>query len=140
MNVWWRDDRGQSAGPEMMIVLVLALAAWGVLAWLGRLESTSQDIANTAQSAARAASIAGDPTAGRAAAERAVGDSTLPTPCGGLPAVAMSWRPGENGTWVGGSVTVTLTCTITNREAFAGVGRTVTATDTQVVDPYRDVG
>ena len=65
----WRSDSGQSAGPEMMILLVLALAAWGVLAWLGRLGSTSQDIANTAQSAARAASIASDPAAGRAAAD-----------------------------------------------------------------------
>ena len=66
----WRDDRGQSAGPEMMILLVFALAAWGFLAWLGRLGSTSQDIANTAQAAARAASIAADPTSGRAAAAR----------------------------------------------------------------------
>ena len=84
----WRDDRGQSAGPEMMILLVFALAAWGFLAWLGRLGSTSQDIANTAQAAARAASIAPDPASGRAAAGAAVAASGLPTPCAGTPAVA----------------------------------------------------
>ncbi len=89
----------------------------GLLAWLGRLGSTSQDIANTAQSAARAASIAGDPSSARAAAERAVGRSTLPTPCGGPPDVQLRWRPGDNGTWAGGSVTVTLTCTIANRRS-----------------------
>ena len=66
----------------MMILLVFALAAWGVLAWLGRLGSTSQDIANTAQAAARAASIAGRPGL-RPGRRRggAVGASGLPTPC-----------------------------------------------------------
>ena len=124
----------------MMILLVFALAAWGFLAWLGRLGATSQDIANTAQSAARAASIAADPSAGRAAASRAVGSSSLPTPCGTTPAVHMTWTAGDNGTWIGGAVTVTLTCTIDNRESFAGAGRSVSATDTQVVDPYRVAG
>ena len=73
----WRNDSGQSAGPEMMLVLVFALAAWGLLAWVGRLTSSSQDMANTAQSAARAASIAADPVAGRAAAQAAVDASEL---------------------------------------------------------------
>jgi hypothetical protein len=133
----WRSDRGQSAGPEMMILLVFALAAWGVLAWLGRLNSTSQDIANTAQAAARAASIAPDPDTGRAAAHDAVAASGLPTPCAGTPAVAMGWTGGDNGTWIGGTVTVTLSCTIGNREPFATAGRVATATDSQVIDPYR---
>lgn len=136
----WRSDQGQGVGPEMMILLVFALAAWGTLAWLGRLTSTSQDIANTAQSAARAASIAPDPTTGQAAAERAVGGSNLPTPCGSTPAVSMTWTAGDNGTWIGGAVTVRLTCTIANRETFAGAGRTVSATDTQVIDPFRVAG
>ena len=121
----WRDDRGQSAGPEMMVLLVFALAAWGFLAWLGRLGSTSQDIANTAQAAARAASIAADPSAGRAAAGAAADASGLPTPCAGAPSVAMDWTAGDNGTWIGGSVTVTLSCTIANDEPFAAAGRTV---------------
>lgn len=136
----WRDDRGQSAGPEMMILLAFALAAWGFLAWLGRLGSTSQDIANTAQAAARAASIAPDPATGRAAATAAVAASGLPTPCAGTPSVAMDWAAGENGTWIGGSVTVTLSCEIANDEPFAAAGRRVTARDTQVIDAFRSAG
>ena len=135
---WRSDDRGQSAGPEMMILLVFALAAWGVLAWLGRLGSTSQDIANTAQAAARAASIAADPAAGRAAAARGRR--------GVRPADPVRRRP-RRSRWTGppattapGSaarVTVTLSCTIANDEPFAAAGRTVSARDTQVIDPYR---
>jgi Flp pilus assembly protein TadG len=137
--VRWRGDDGQAAGPELMILLVFALAAWGVLAWLGRLNSTSQDVANTAQAAARAASIAADPDAGRAAAERAAAASGLPTPCVGTPVVSMSWSSGDNGTWAGGTVTVTLTCTIADDEPFATAGRTVTVSDRQIVDSYRPV-
>ncbi len=133
----WRNDSGQSAGPEMMIVLIFALVAWGLLAWLGRLTSASQDITNTAQSAARAASIAADPVAGQAAAQAAVDASGLPAPCGDAPLVVMDWQAGDNGTWIGGSVTVTLSCTLHNREAFAGAGRIVIARDTQVVDAFR---
>ena len=40
----------------------------------------------------------------------------------------MAWTAGDNGTWIGGSVTVTLSCTIANDEPFAGAGRTVSAT------------
>jgi hypothetical protein len=131
-----RSDDGQASGPELMILLVFALAAWGVLAWLGRLNSTSQDVANTAQAAARAASIAPDPGGGRAAAARAVGASGLPTPCAGTPTVSMTWTAGDNGTWIGGTVTVTVSCTIANDEPFATAGRTVTVSDSQIVDPY----
>jgi Flp pilus assembly protein TadG len=133
----WRDDSGQSAGPEMMVVLVFALAAWGLLAWVGRLTSSSQDMANTAQSAARAASIAADPVTGRAAAQSAVDASGLPTPCADRPSVVMAWQAGDNGTWIGGAVTVTLSCDLGNDEPFAGAGRAVTASDTQVVDPFQ---
>ena len=133
----WRNDSGQSAGPEMMLVLVFALAAWGLLAWVGRLTSSSQDIANTAQSAARAASIAADPATGRTAADAAVAASDLPTPCAERPSVVMAWRAGEDGQWIGGSVTVTLSCSLANDEPFAGAGRTVTASDTQVIDPFQ---
>ena len=133
----WRNDSGQSAGPEMMLVLVFALAAWGLLAWVGRLTSSSQDMSNTAQSAARAASIARDPVSGRAAAQAAVDASALPTPCADRPSVVMAWQGGDNGTWLGGSVTVTLSCQLGNDEPFAGEGRVVTARDSQVIDPYR---
>ena len=136
-RVNWRDDSGQAAGPEMMVILVLALAAWGILAWLGRLTSASQDMTNTAQSAARAASMTPDPVTARTAAEAAVNASGLPTPCAASPAVDMGWQAGDNGTWIGGSVTVTLSCQLGNDEPFTGAGRTITASDTQVIDPFR---
>lgn len=137
MRIRWRSESGQSLGPEMMIILVFALAAWGFLAWLGRLNSTSQDITNTAQAAARAASIEADPGAGRSAAIRAVSGSNLPEPCADTPSVSMSWTAGEDGDWLGGAVTVTVSCTIGNKEAFAGAGRRVSATDVQVIDPFQ---
>jgi len=134
----WRDDSGQSVGPEMMLVLVFALVAWGLVSWLGRLTSASQDMVNTAQSAARAASIAADPVAGRVAAQSAIDASELPTPCADSPSVVMAWQAGDDGNWIGGSVTVTLSCTLDNGEPFSGAGRTVTAHDTQVIDPFRE--
>lgn len=134
---WWSDERGQSAGPEMMLLLVVALLAWAFIAWLGRLNSTAQDLSNTAQAAARAASQQPDPTAALSAADNAAKAAELATPCKTVPTASMRWQPGPTGTWRGGSVTVTLTCTISNREAFGGTGRTISASDTQVIDRYR---
>ena len=133
----WRRDDGQALGPEMLVLLVLALAAWGVLAWLGRLNATAQDIENTTQSAARAASQQTNPTEARTAATRAVARSNLVSPCTDQPSTHMSWHPGPTGTWRGGSVTVTLTCTIDNTEPLTGAGRTISASDTQVIDRFQ---
>ena len=134
---WWRRDDGQALGPEMLVLLVLALAAWGVLAWLGRLNATGQAIENTAQSAARAASQQANPADAHTAAARAVALSNLVSPCTDTPSTDMTWQPGPTGTWRGGSVTVTLTCTIDNAEPFTGDGRTISASDTQVIDRFQ---
>lgn len=133
---WSRRDDGQSLGPELMLLLVVALAAWGFLSWLGRLNATAQDLENTAQSAARAASLESNPVDARASARRAVGASNLSTPCSAEPNVAMSWTPGPTGTWRGGAVTVTLTCSVENAEPITSAGRTISATDTQVIDRF----
>lgn len=133
---WVRRDDGQSLGPELMLLLVVALAAWGFLSWLGRLNSTAQNLENTAQSAARAASQESNPIDARSAAGRSVGASNLSTPCTAEPALAMSWTPGPTGTWRGGSVTVTLTCSVDNTEPIRSAGRTISATDTQVIDRF----
>jgi Flp pilus assembly protein TadG len=121
----------------LMLLLVFALAAWGFLAWLGRLNSTAQDIENTAQSAARAASQQSNPTDATSAATAAVEASNLVSPCTNQPSVSMTWQPGPTNTWRGGSVTVTLTCQIENREPITGAGRTISSSDTQVIDRYR---
>jgi Flp pilus assembly protein TadG len=119
------------------VLLVLALAAWSAIAWLGRLNATGQDLENTAQSAARAASQQTSPADAETAASRAVSLSNLASPCTDQPATELTWQPGPTGTWRGGSVTVTLTCTIDNAEPFSGQGRTVSASDTQVIDRFQ---
>ena len=48
----------------------------------------------------------------------------------------MSWTPGPTGTWRGGAVTVTLTCSVENAEPITSAGRTISATDTQVIDRF----
>ena len=102
------------------------------------LTSTSQDLANSAQSAARAASQQRNPADALTAARAAAYASNLQSPCTTQPAVAMSWQPGPTGTWRGGSVTVTLTCTVDNREPITNAGRTIAASDTQVIDRYQE--
>ena len=134
---WWRRDDGQAIGPEMLVLLVFALAAWGLLAWLGRLNATAQDIENTAQAAARAASQQTNPTDANTAATRAVARSNLISPCTDQPSTDIAWQPGPTGTWRGGSVTVTLTCTIDNTEPITSDGRTISASDTQVIDRFQ---
>ena len=42
-------------------------------------------------------------------------------------------------TWRGGAVTVTLECTIATRESASFEGRTIAASDTQVIDRYTAV-
>jgi hypothetical protein len=121
------------------VLLVLALAAWSVIAWLGRLNATGQDLENTAQSAARAASQQAGPADALTAASSAVSLSNLVSPCTDRPAAELTWQPGPTGTWRGGSVTVTLTCNIDNAEPFSGQGRTVSASDTQVIDRFQQV-
>jgi Flp pilus assembly protein TadG len=138
--VRWRDDRGQAVSTELLLLLVVALIGWGFLAWLGRLTATSQDLANSAQSAARSASQQDNPTDAFTAARAASHASNLHSPCTEQPAVVMSWRPGPTGTWRGGSVTVTLTCTVSNREPITNTGRTISASDTQVIDRYQVAG
>jgi Flp pilus assembly protein TadG len=139
-SVRWRDDRGQAVSTELLLLLVVALIGWGFLAWLGRLTATSQDLANSAQSAARSASQQGNPADALTAARAASHASNLHSPCTAQPAVVMSWRPGPTGTWRGGSVTVTLTCTVGNREPITNTGRTISASDTQVIDRYQVAG
>ena len=52
----------------------------------------------------------------------------------------MSWDPSELGTWQGGTVTVAVSCTVSN-QALTGVWtpgeRTVTVSDTQVIERFR---
>jgi Flp pilus assembly protein TadG len=131
---------GQTAGPELMMLVAFALGVMVLLGYLGRLNSTGTNLTNVAQDAARAASQQVDPVSARAAAREAVRRSTLSVPCQGGMSPEVSWAPGVSGSWYGGSVTVRLSCTVRNRElsgAWTPGARTISVADTQVIDAYQ---
>ena len=133
-------DAGFVSAVEVVYLAVAALVAITFLGFIGRLSSAGVQVTNASQDAARAAAIARDPAEARAAAEAAVQRSGLPRRCLGDPSAAMTWNPSELGTWQGGTVTVTVSCTVSN-QTLTGVwtpgNRTVTVTDIQVVERFR---
>jgi Flp pilus assembly protein TadG len=135
-----RGADGQAVGPELMLLLAFALGVLVLLGYLGRLNSTGTNLTSVAQDAARAASQQPDPVAAQLAARDAVRRSTLSVPCRGAVAPQMSWQPSMSGSWPGGSVTVRLSCTVSNG-ALSGVwapgSRTITVADTQVIDAFQ---
>jgi len=134
---WWRRDDGQALGPELLLLVIMALVVWGALSWLGRLTQTSQSIENAAQSAARAASQQADINQARTAATDTIVNSNIES-CVTTPTVELTWVPGPTGTWRGGSVTARVQCTIANTEPFTTDGRTIVGADTQVIDRFRN--
>jgi hypothetical protein len=133
-------DRGVVTPVEVMFVLVFLLASVGLLGFLGRLHAAGVQVGNTSQAAARAASMASDAVEGRIAAEEAVLGSTLVSRCRDTPATELVWTPSPTGSWQGGSVTVTVTCTVPNAR-LSGIWspghRTIRASDTQPIDRYQ---
>lgn len=131
----WRRDDGQALGPELILLVIMAIVVWGALSWLGRLTQTAQSIENAAQSAARVASQQSDITEARAAADAALANSNIDS-CVTTPTVEVTWTPGPTGTWRGGSVTARVECTIDNTEPLTSDGRRIAAIDTQVIDRF----
>ena len=135
-----RADDGVATPVELMYVLVCCLVALAFLGFVGRLHAAGVEVANAAQSAARAASMEGTSRRAAKAAEDAVRKSVLSHRCGGGLATHLTWVPSSSGTWHGGSVTVEVTCTVTN-ESLAGVwapgSRTIVMSDVQPVDRYQ---
>ncbi|TPW13262.1 MAG: TadE-like protein [Acidimicrobiaceae bacterium] len=125
-------DAGVVTAVEMMYLLVFLLVALVFFAFLGRLHAAGVQVSNTAQSAARAASLTADSTTGAQAAQQAVDDSTLSSRCTTPPTASLSWQ--------GGAVTVTVTCQIANA-GLTGIWtpgrRTVAVRDTQPIDRYK---
>lgn len=133
-------DRGLVTPVEMMFVLVFLLASLVFLGFLGRLHAAGVQVGNTSQAAARAASMASDVVDGRRAAEQAVLASTLVSRCRTTPQTELEWVPSPTGSWQGGSVTVTVSCTVANGELaglWAPGDRTLRASDTQPIDRYQ---
>ena len=133
-------DSGVATPVEMMYLLVFCLVIVVFLGFVGRLHAAGVQVANAAQSAARSASMAPGPTAAQEAALEAVNVYGLQSRCTGGPTVVMSWDPSRSGSWQGGSVTVSVSCTVRN-ESLTGVwspgSRTVAMTDTQPIDRYQ---
>src|SRR5687768_4151212 len=107
-------DRGIVTSVEMMFVLIFALVALVFVSYLGRLHAAGVQVTNTSQAAARAASQAANSDEGAAAAEAAVAGSSVASRCVGGGSTAMTWVPSATGTWQGGAVTVTVSCTVAN--------------------------
>ncbi len=133
-------DRGVVTSTELMYVLVTVLVGLAFLGWVGRLNAAGVQVTNTAQSAARAASLAPSSNEGLRAARDVVASSTLRDRCASGGDLSMTWERSGTGTWQGGSVTVSISCRVSNR-SLTGVwspgARTVTATDTQSIDRYK---
>lgn len=134
------DDSGVATPVEMMYLLVFCLVVVVFLGFVGRLHAAGVQVANAAQSASRSASMAPDPIAAQEAALEAVDVYGLQSRCTGGPTVVMSWDPSSSGSWQGGSVTVSVSCTVRN-QSLTGVwspgSRTVAMTDTQPIDRYQ---
>ena len=124
----------------MMYLLVFVLVSVGFIGFVGRLHAAGVQVTNTSQAAARAASLTASSAEGRLAAQHAVDQSTLTSRCSSRPLADMSWSPSSTGSWQGGSVTVTVTCTVGNDE-LSGVwtpgARTLSVSDTQPIDRYK---
>jgi Flp pilus assembly protein TadG len=133
-------DRGFVGSVEVVYLGIAALVAVVFLGYLGRLAASGIQVTNAAQDAARAASLAADPAAAQAAAQAAVQRSGLPERCIGDASASFEWTPSDIGSWRGASVTVSVTCTVSN-QSLTGVwspgNRTITTRDTQIVEPFR---
>lgn len=134
------NDEGIATPVEMLYLLVFCLVAVTFLGFVGRLHAAAVQVTNTAQTAARAASLADDPVSAQLVASEVTTASTLSSRCDGGARVQLTWTPSADGSWRGGSVTVELSCIVRNR-SLTGVWtpgvRTVVVRDTQPVDRYQ---
>lgn len=132
-------DDGFATPVEMMALLVFCFLATLFLGYLGRLHAAGVQVTAMARSAARAASLESGPAAATDEARRLVAGSPLTRRCNGGARANLSWSPSPLGTWQGGSVTVTISCTLPNK-ALTGVwapgARVVVMRDTQPIDRY----
>jgi len=133
-------DAGVITAVEMLYLLLFGLVALLFLGYLGRLHAASIQIQNASQAAARAASLSTDPEGATRAVDETIAASALGARCGGRLSSALDWSPSPTGDWQGGSVTVTISCTVAN-DSLAGVwtpgNRTIRASDTQPIDRYQ---
>ncbi len=133
-------EHGQEMAVEIMVLIPVVLMLLLAVTWAGRYATSNARVSDVAGAAARAASLEDGPTAGTAAATDTVNRSKLTTSCRAY-TLETAVSPGPNGGgWRGGSVTVTVRCTLRNT-TLVGVWMpgvtTLTGTSTHPVDAFR---
>ena len=135
-----RDDVGQALAVELLAVLPIFLGVLAAIVYVGHLTTTSAQVTNVAQSAAREASLASNEQDAVQRAIDAVQGSTLSASCRTPSTPVVTVHPGPAGSWRGGSVSVTVRCEVRNADLvslWVPGTHTLSATDTQAVDGYR---
>lgn len=133
-----RGDRGDAGPLEMVILVPVVLLAFALVVAFGRTTTAAEHVAHAAAVGARAAAGAQTASGASALATDVVADT--------LAQVGMTCdAPAVVGTFVpGGSVTVTVSCTVdlgdvSELGAIPG-SRTLTASATEVIDRIRGGG
>lgn len=131
-----RDDDGAIA-VETAIVAPALLVLMLLVVYAGRASAADADLRTAASAAARAASMAATPAAATATAEQVAVDNLHTA---GIDCTQQSTTVDTSRFAAGGSVTVTVTCVVSNTDiamlAVPGT-RTSTATSTHPIDTYR---
>jgi Flp pilus assembly protein TadG len=131
------SDRGDSGPLELVILMPVVLALFGLVVAFGRTTTADTDVEHAARVGARAAASAQTSGGGRALAQDVIVDSlrSAGLSCAAGPAVSVGgdWSPG-------GRVTVTVSCTASladvTKLGLPG-SRTLTASATEVIDRSR---
>jgi Flp pilus assembly protein TadG len=136
-----RRDVGAVTAVESMFVLAFLVVSLAFVTGVGRLHAAGVEVHDATSAAARTASMARNPSAGRDAALDAVASSSLARRCGGAPSVTFDWSPASGlGTWQGGSVTVRVSCRVPVQQ-LSGMwtpgSTTVSSTVTHPIDRYQ---
>lgn len=133
-------DEGVAEPIEMLFLFMFALGFMVFLGYLGRMNSAATSLSSASRAAARAASLGAGPSDGEAQAQSLLSRTSLAVPCHGRPDLTFTWAPSREGSWYGGSATVTLRCTIAN-QSLTGVlvpgDRTIVARATEVIDAFQ---
>jgi len=132
----WRATDG-SVTTELVLLTPILLVLLGFVVFAGRLGGVQQRVLSAADEGARAASLRGNPEAGRSAAivavEANLGDA-------GLECVDLTVEVGTDDFRRGGHVTVTVRCALgLDDVVFAGLpgSRQYQASVTEVIDLWR---
>ena len=136
-TLWWTEESGSVAAETALLAPILILLLVLVAIVIHRGVDTRLRLADAAYQAARAASLTRSMTAARAAADTSARQALATA---GVTCRDLSIRADVTGFAAGGSVTVTVSCTVDLTEAtfLAGTGsRVESASATEPVDTYR---